>query len=276
MKSHFLRAVLLAFILATLMPRAAHAQEGDTCEQYYCDAYAMYNGGELEGYVQYWDGGQGWYMGVDAWVVGPSGPAYDAMCMPYDGYDGGFTYCTYSPGGNGIWEIVGEPWYQVEGWEEPDGGSVWYDVGVAEQPSGENTTPGQSSGGGMIGNDFNVTLQPTWFNFDAYQTAESVAPSDDQCWEKYNLTGGPAQTQAAKAFNTNNNAYYDNIASPSSYVFAYQPAVIKDNTSCGWSAYQQMTYNNAPSPYVTRYLTQTIGPGTQVTTCRDTCYENSH
>jgi hypothetical protein len=133
---------------------------------------------------------------------------------------------------------------------------------------------GPSACCGNDGFQFTVTLQPTYFNFDAYQTVENVGPANDECYTTYHATAGPAQTASAPAFYTHGNIYYDTIASPYSYVAAYQPLVIANNTSCNWTAFQIMSYNG--SQYTSRYLWQTIGPGRQVTTCRTVCAEENY
>jgi len=268
MKAYAPRAALLALVLAMLTPRAAHAQESDTCEQYYCDAFAEYSYGSFAGYVAYWDNDLGWFMGIDGYVSGPSGGVEGASCFSYPDYDYATTTCNYSPDVNGIWEIAGDPWYQVESWREPDGGFVSYDVGVTQQPSGEDK---MWDGQVIAGDKFFVTLQPTYFDFDTFQTAENVGPADDQCFAQYHKTQQPAQTSSAPPGNTTNNSYYDTVDSPDSYVKAYEAAVNQANSSCGWSAFQQMFYGGASSPYTSRYLTQTISPGNQLTTCRDVC-----
>ena len=264
MKVRILRATLLVAILVMFVPGTAHAQESDNCENFYCTAYAMYSSGSITGYVQYYDDSEDWYLGVDAYVWDQLGN--ETWCNSDEEYDTATAYCSYPPGSNGVWDLVGYPWYSLEGDEVGDG-AVYYDVGVMNMPSGEISVVGPLA---SVGDVFYATLQPTSFNFDAYQAAEYIGSTTDGCYNTYHRTSQPVSGSAAPPFNLSNNQYQDTVASPPSYVAAYEDATNQYQSSCGWSAYQQMSYNSGP-PYVSRYLTQTISYGNQVTTCRDAC-----
>ena len=194
-------AFALAAALVMLMPSAAHAQLNDTCYQYNCSAYAYYSSAdnEITGYIEYWDDGQGWWLGIEAYVLGGDGEPLPGSCDNSEesaGWGYAINNCAAVPGQDGVWEVYGLPWYEVESWQEPDGGSVSYEVGVDVAPTGETQQLGDVLQPDPVGQLFYAALQPSYWNWDGVYNyvSESLGTVDDECYNTWHATSGPAQT----------------------------------------------------------------------------------
>lgn len=244
MKVHILRAALFAAIIVMLAPFAAHAQETNDCEVYYCSAWGYLSGGQVSGYAEYYDDTEDVLLGIETCVVDPYGNNYG--CTDDAEYDDAIADATYTANSNGAWLIIGWPWYDDEsgdGGGSGDDGPVYYEVDVLEVPTSETTTWNMSlTGDPGIGEQFAVQLNPTTFNFDGYTLTESFSSPYDWCFLDWGVgvSGAVHITgiSAGMATVSGANVFGDRIYAPANWVDYYTPLVYP--TYCGVTTNQSM------------------------------------
>jgi hypothetical protein len=251
------RTAFLVVGVTVLAPFTAHAQ-GAYCELFYCTAYGVWNSGQITGYVEYWDDTEGWDLSVDAYAQDPDGVQFSCEDCSAETYDDVTAYVTYNTGMNGVWSIVGYPYFNIEGqWIED--GWVDYDIGVFAQPTGETINPYMPTTD-VVGEYFINYLKPSYYDFDGSNVSETFSGSPtDTCYANYRKhdSGPGAYTPAAGGGPVAGNNYLDEVGAGSNWVSYYQAQLAGTTYSCQWSISQNVYYDASPLAFAQN----TIGSG---------------